>query len=271
MVVGSVVLGYLISLVPGQGISSSVVESNSVSADKTDDFSTLQARLHDDSPVNAQEQPAPEQSMSEQLGPKQPKPKKSVQAKQTLSPKEAEVQAVLTLAQAELDAERYDMAIAALQVAYPQLKQVPQAYLQMGQALQGKNELEIARDFYNKATDLDPFLAEAYRGFATTSEQLGDLEAAIGGMRNFLHVQPNADPQKLNIVQARSAIWEWESKLGRGPWGPTKGVPPDLTAEQIKRDGRGVATKVPILESKNADGHMKFTIKHGDKHEIFKQ
>lgn len=247
IVTATFVLGYLIHLMPGKGVSAERVTNEQV---KTDAFASLQMADVTDVRENKET------------------PVENVSATST---EQDEVTMVLNQAQAELDAKRYDSAIATLQSSHQQLQQEPQAFLKMGQALEGKSEYNIARDFYNKATDMDPYLADGYWGFATTSEALGDLESALGAMRNYLHVQPNADPEMLKVAQARSAIWEWESKLGRGPWGPTKGVPPDLTAEEIKRDGRGVATKVPLLETKTPDGRMKYEIKHGEKKEIFKQ
>jgi hypothetical protein len=43
-------------------------------------------------------------------------------------------------------------------------------------------------------------------------EQRKDYESALGGMRSFLHLARADDPHR---VRARSALWEWEEKLGR--------------------------------------------------------
>lgn len=144
-------------------------------------------------------------------------------------------------------------------------------HLLMGLALEGAGNPELARKYYEAAIDRDPWLADAYFGYATSSESLGDLESALGGMRAFLHLQRDADPYRLRVAQARSAIWEWEAKLGRGPWGPTRGIPPGFTEEELRRDGRGVATKMPIPGTEQADGSMKYEIKHSDKIKMFQR
>lgn len=182
----------------------------------------------------------------------------------------SEATEVMKLAAADIKAKRYDDALRRLSLARPLIQQYPESYLMLGSALEGKKDYAAARDFYNAAIDRNPYLSEAYWGFATSSEQLGDLPSAIGGMRNFLHTQPSPDPNRLKVVQARSALWEWESQLGRGPWGPTKGIPPGFTREELKRDGRGVGIKMPILESKTPDGTMKYEIKHQKKYNHFK-
>lgn len=146
-----------------------------------------------------------------------------------------------------------------------------QPHLLMGLALEGAGNYGLARKYYEAAIDRDPLMADAYFGYATASEGLNDLEAALGGMRSFLHVQKDDDPYRLRVAQARSAIWEWESKLGRGPWGPTKGIPPGFTEAELRRDGRGVGTKMPIPGSERPDGTVQYEIKHSDKIKMFQK
>jgi tetratricopeptide (TPR) repeat protein len=254
-IAGTLVLGYLLSLMPGRDVSKPTVAAPTAAASpKLANFSSLAA-----TPAQV------ERAASELL--LEPAPAGDVKG---LDPKTAEVNTILNQAREKIRAKLYDDAIRSLAQEREKIQQNPQSYVLMARALEGKKDFDTARDFYKAAIDKDPYLADAYFGFATTSEALGDLQAALGGMRNFLHVQPNADPQKLNIVQARSAIWEWESKLGRGPWGPTKGVPPDFTADQIKRDGRGVGIKMQIAGTKQENGTSKYEIKHSDKFQIFK-
>jgi tetratricopeptide (TPR) repeat protein len=139
----------------------------------------------------------------------------------------------------------------------------------LGRALEGKGDYATARDFYNAAIDRDPALSDAYWGFATTSEKLNDLPSALGAMRSYLHTEPDADPYRRRIAQARSAIWEWESKLGRGAWGKTKGLPPGFTEAELRRDGRGVGVKIPIEGTENAAGVSRYEIKSADKIQIY--
>lgn len=166
-------------------------------------------------------------------------------------------------------AKRYDDALRQLNAAREQIKDVPQSYLVLGRALEGKGDYSTARDFYNAALDRDPTLPDAYWGFATSSESLGDLPAALGAMRSYLHTEPDADPYRRRIARARSAIWEWESNLGRGAWGASKGVPPGFSEAELRRDGRGVGVKMPIQGTENAAGVAKYEIKSADKVQIY--
>jgi hypothetical protein len=171
----------------------------------------------------------------------------------------------------QIKLRRYEEAIQGLHQAQPLLKKYPEAYVLLGRALEGRKDYAAARDFYQAAINRNPFMADAYWGFGTASEALGDLPSALGAMRSYLHTEPNKDPSRLRIAQARSAIWEWESKMGRGPWGPTKGVPPGFTADELKRDGKGVGTKMPVPGTEGPDGRMQSEIKSGKKIEIFKK
>ena len=169
-------------------------------------------------------------------------------------------------AKSQLAAKKYDDAIRTLNDVRPLAGDSAQAYLLLGKALQGKGDHATARDFLRKAIELDPTDAEPYFAHATSSESLGDLETALGGMRSFLHLVKNDDPYRLQVAQARSAIWEWEAKLGRGLWGPTKGIPPGFTEEQLKRDGRGTGIMIARPETKREDGTMDYDIKTGERY-----
>lgn len=176
---------------------------------------------------------------------------------------------VLTVAARQITTKQYDAALMALNAEQQKLKSRPEAFVLIGRALEGKGDVVTARDFYAKAISMDPYYSEAYWGFATASESLGDLESALGAMRSFLHTDPRPDPKRLRIAQARSAIWEWESRLGRGPWGPTKGIMPGLKPEDQRKDNRGVAIMMPLPGSEKADGSAKFEIKHQSKFKLF--
>jgi tetratricopeptide (TPR) repeat protein len=184
------------------------------------------------------------------------------------APPSAADQVIMEARQA-IKRRQYDQALQVLNSAQPLLKDRAEAFLLIGNILERKKDYSTARDFYNAALKRDPFLADAYWGFATASESLGDLESALGGMRSYLHTEPDPDPMRLRINQARSAIWEWETRLGRGPWGPTKGIPPGFIAEDLKRDGRGVGVKWPREDTLQPDGTMKSEIKSAEKVKIY--
>lgn len=126
---------------------------------------------------------------------------------------------------AMLHAKQYDFAIKALHRVIELEPRMPEAYVNMGFALVGKEDFKAAADFFNAAIELKPYQANAYWGLAISMEQLGDLEVALGAMRTFIHLSPPNDPF---LRKARSALWEWESTLKRGPL-------PEAEQEWIKR------------------------------------
>lgn len=181
-----------------------------------------------------------------------------------------EINRLLRAAEKSIREGRYDEAIATVNRAGPLDPQHAPTYLTMGHALAGKRDFAQARRYYEAAINFDPGYADAYFAHAAASEQLGDLETALGGMRSFLHTVKNPDPYRLQVAQARSAIWEWEAQLGRGPWGPTRGIPPGFTAAELKRDGKGMGTKMPIRGTEGPDGMSQYEIKHSDKFNLHK-
>ena len=181
------------------------------------------------------------------------------------------VDALLGLARDFLGNREPDNAAQSLLKAMHLEPENAEAFHLMGDVMMQRGRFGEARDYYESAIDRDPRRAEAYFGHATASEAMGDLESALGGMRSYLHVVSDKDPFRLKIAQARSAIWEWESKLGRGPWGPTRGIPPGFTADELRRDGKGVGVKMPIPTTEDKDGLQKYEIKHADKIEMFKK
>lgn len=253
-ILGTAIVGYLVDLAPGRGVSADAIAPGlAVARADLRDLAASDASHPARLKIEAEAEAAPE--------PEQPAEKKAPAT---------EAEKIMQVAKTQMRAKRYDEAIVTLHEARELLKPDLRAYMLMARALEAKKDYDTARDFYGAVIDRDPYQADAYWGIATTSEAMGELDAAVGAMRNFLHVQPNADPQKLKIVQARSALWEWESQLGRGPWGPTKGIPPGFTRKELKRDGRGVGVKIPLLETQQADGSMKYEIKAQDKFKLFK-
>lgn len=255
-VVVTVLIGYGIDRLPGRGIEA--VAPPPARAPSSAPQSTPRATLADLAASTAAESA----TMEKELEPPAPISAAERKARET--------EKILQAANAEIRAKRYDEAISMLHRARERIQHDVRSYMALATALEGKKDYDTARDFYGAAINRDPYLADAYWGIATTSEAMGQLDAAIGGMRNFLHVQPYADPQKLRIVQARSALWEWEAKLGRGPWGPTQGIPPGFTADELRRDERGVGVKIPLPETIQPNGMMKYEIKHQDKFQMFK-
>jgi tetratricopeptide (TPR) repeat protein len=170
-----------------------------------------------------------------------------------------------------LDENQHQQAKEYLNKVRPDIQHLPDSLMLMGEALLGLQDYETARDFFNAAIDRDPSYDDAYYGYAMAAEGVGELEEAIGAMRSYLHLQKDDDSIQIKRARARSAIWEWNTALGRGEWGPTKGIPPGFTAEEIRRDGRGAGTKMPIAGTEDEHGNTQYTIKHSDIIRMYKK
>jgi tetratricopeptide (TPR) repeat protein len=248
LVIAVAALGYLVDRLPGRGVDTSLTAPPQKRSSIKPDASPFAGIPESAAQVEREEEAAPPASATE-----------------------AEVKALRKQARSLLAAKRFREAFAPLQKIIALAPGDAQAHLHLGLAIEGLGNFQLARRYYEAAIDRDPALPDAYFGYATASESLGDLEGALGAMRSFLHVQRDADPYRLRVAQARSAIWEWESKLGRGAWGPTKGVPPGFSPEELKRDGKGVGVKMPIPGTEGPDGVSKYEIKTADKIPMFKK
>lgn len=244
-------IGVTVELLPGRGVdAAAVVKQGSISAPAGLD------KLREIAP-NQTQQSAPAEN-----GPDS--------SNATTKPSNREINELLRSAEKSIRAGHYDEAIAIINRAGPLNPEHAPTYLTMGHALAGKRDYEQARRYYESAINFDPLYADAYFAHAAASEQLNDLETALGGMRSFLHTVKNPDPYRLQVAQARSAIWEWEAKLGRGPWGKTGGVPPGFTAAELRRDGKGMGTKMPVPNNTGTNGLSQYEIKYSDKFNLFK-
>lgn len=178
---------------------------------------------------------------------------------------QAEIQQRFKQATTMLYYNRYDEAITALHRLLRLDPEMPEAYVNMGYALLGKQEYKMAHDFFLDAIDMNPGMANAYYGIALALEGLGELGGALGGMRSYLHMVEVKEEAKVNIARARSAIWEWEAQLGRGPWGETKGIIPGLTREDQARDEYGTATMMPVPGTEDNQGIHQFKVEASER------
>lgn len=128
-----------------------------------------------------------------------------------------------------LHAQRYDYAITALDAVLAMAPRLPEAYVNMGYAFLGLKEHGPARGAFEAALDIKLDQVNAYYGLAEAFEGQGDYEAALGAMRSYIHLSPPDDPF---LAKARSALWEWEARLGRiegvepAPEGTESATPP---------------------------------------------
>lgn len=90
----------------------------------------------------------------------------------------------------------------------------PEAQVNLGFAYLMANRTREAVDSFSRAVDLRPGQVNAYYGLAEALEQAGDLPAAIGAMRTFIHLTDDDDPFKR---RAMAAVWEWEGASGSTP------------------------------------------------------
>lgn len=126
-----------------------------------------------------------------------------------------------------LHAGQYEHAATALHRVLELSPRLTDAYVNMGYALLGMERYKEAESFFLSATDLDPYQANAYWGLAIALENQQDLQAALGAMRTFIHLTPKDSPF---IRRARSALWEWDNQLARGPL-------PEAEARWLKEGG----------------------------------
>jgi tetratricopeptide (TPR) repeat protein len=128
---------------------------------------------------------------------------------------------------AMLHAKKYEFALPPLHRLMQLDPKMPEAYVNMGFALIGLKRYKVAEEFFQTAIDLRPYQDNAYWGLAVSLENQNDLDGALGAMRTYIHLAPPNDPY---VTRARSALWEWEYRLDRGPL-------PKNEAEWLKRRG----------------------------------
>lgn len=248
-------LGYLVSLTPGRGIDVRRLEP-------TVAFDAVQPPHPRSVRPEAVPDPLPDIPSADPVA----EPEEYARQQD-----EIRTRKILVPIEAAIDEGRFERAITMLNHVRPYLQHRPEPYLLMGRALHRSGDTHTAIDFFLAAIERDPGYAEAYFEFAAATESAGDLESALGGMRSFIHLSQDKDPYRLQIAQARSAIWEIEARLGRGAWGATRGIPPGFTEEELKRDGKGVGIKMPIPGTERPDGTADYEIKSADKQEMFRK
>lgn len=127
--------------------------------------------------------------------------------------KQAEIDMRFQQAVVMLHAKQHEHAVTALHRVLQLAPRMAEAHVNMGYALLGLEDYRGAHDYFQKATDIQPYLANAYYGLALAYEGMEEYEGAIGAMRSYIHLSK----EDSHVVKARSAIWEWELKLGRLP------------------------------------------------------
>lgn len=86
---------------------------------------------------------------------------------------------------------------------------MPEVHVNQGFSLFEMGHIEPASRHFQRALELNSYQVNAYYGLAICFEKMGEMEAAMGAMRSFIHLADDNDPF---IRKARSALWEWESR-----------------------------------------------------------
>lgn len=108
-----------------------------------------------------------------------------------------------------LHAGQHLYALEALQRVLEIAPSLPEAHVNTGFALIGLLQPARARQHFRHAIDVRPIQVNAYYGLALSLEALGELDAALGAMRTFVHLADEQDPY---MRRAWAAIWEWQSQ-----------------------------------------------------------
>lgn len=87
---------------------------------------------------------------------------------------------------------------------------VVEARVNLGYAYLAARSYSEAEAAFRAALDLKPQQANGYYGWAQSLEALGDLPAALGAMRTYVHLTAEDDPFRR---QALAAVWEWQTAL----------------------------------------------------------
>jgi len=169
-------------------------------------------------PVSIPDEIIPSQAeLVQQTEQTMPPPAVTKSPAQPLTPEEERIAEITTRfeqAVVMLHAKQYEHATTALHRVMTLAPRMPEVYVNMGYAKLGQELPKEALVFFETATELKPEQANAYWGMAVALESSGDLAGALGAMRTFLHLSSGDD----NFARrARSALWEWEEALARGP------------------------------------------------------
>lgn len=109
----------------------------------------------------------------------------------------------------------------------------PEVHVNLGYAHLKAGDYRAAEESFRTALETRPAQVNAYYGWAESLEALGDIEAALGAMRTFIHLSPEEDEF---VRRARSAVWEWSETLERRR---AAGEPPEAAAGDGTPSGIG--------------------------------
>lgn len=118
-------------------------------------------------------------------------------------------------------------AIIVLEAANQLKPQVPEVPVNLGFAYLARGKHEIARRHFEKALEIKADQVNAYYGLGMALQQAGDVEAALGALRTFLHFEKEESPF---WRKAAAAVWEMEDERRRKQTGASMELPPGSVA-----------------------------------------
>jgi len=139
-----------------------------------------------------------------------------------------------------LHARQYSHAVAGTARVIELEPAMPEAHVNMGYRAAPAWAARQARDSSRERRPLRPAQANAYFGLAMALEAGGDMPAAIGAMRTFVHLSAPDDPF---VRKARAALWECRRRACR-PVGHT-GVANDGVGRLMGIGPRLASGKIP--------------------------
>lgn len=111
-----------------------------------------------------------------------------------------------------LHMRQYDYALTAFHRVLAFAPRMPEAHVNMGFALLGLEQWEVARSFFESAIELRRDQMNAYYGLAVSLEALDDLPGALGAMQAYIHRASPDDPFR---ARAEAALWEWREAASK--------------------------------------------------------
>ena len=172
-------------------------------------------RLKQETKVEGYKKPEPKATPNEVMRSQQEQQKNTVNLLAGLSKHDQEtIQMRFDQAASLLHAGQFEYAITALNQILGIQPRLPEVHVNLGFAYLGLKDYQASAVSFSRAIDLRPEQINAYYGLAEALEGMEDYEGALGAMRSYIHLSPPNDPF---LAKARSALWEWETKLGRKP------------------------------------------------------
>ena len=109
-----------------------------------------------------------------------------------------------------LSGRNFDLAASEFHRVLELAPRMPEAHVNLGFALLGRQRYALAKDFFNQAIDINTGQLNAYYGLALALEGLHDLPGARGAMRSYIHLARDDDPY---LTRANAALWEWDGEM----------------------------------------------------------